>query len=98
MTFVTLKPDFEFDPADDALLCKELILQVRKTIGPFATPKRVVIATDLPKTRSGKVCTALFLHLLSAKPDWFDFLDHASYPQEDRIRRGRLARRSLDSR
>jgi acetyl-CoA synthetase len=29
--------------------------QVRTHIGPFATPKRVVIVPDLPKTRSGKI-------------------------------------------
>jgi acetyl-CoA synthetase len=32
-----------------------LRLQVRSHIGPFATPKRVVIIPDLPKTRSGKI-------------------------------------------
>lgn len=34
---------------------KQLTLQIRKSIGPFATPKKVVIVRDLPKTRSGKI-------------------------------------------
>nr|KAJ3402446.1 acetyl-CoA synthetase [Polyrhizophydium stewartii] len=34
---------------------KALIGQVRTHIGPFATPQRVVIVHDLPKTRSGKI-------------------------------------------
>lgn len=34
---------------------KELVLQVRKVIGPFAAPKKIFIVSDLPKTRSGKV-------------------------------------------
>lgn len=36
-------------------LQKSLKLQVRTHIGPFATPKRVIIVPDLPKTRSGKI-------------------------------------------
>jgi acetyl-CoA synthetase len=70
--FVTLKPsvlppdirqlwltcshsEFKFD--DEPSLSKELILQVRKVIGPFAAPKKIFIVADLPKTRSGKVRT-----------------------------------------
>ena len=48
--------EFTFDPSDEAGLTKELTLQVRKVIGPFAAPKQVYIVPDLPKTRSGKVC------------------------------------------
>jgi acetyl-CoA synthetase len=36
-------------------LQQALRAQVRNIIGPFATPKRVVIVPDLPKTRSGKI-------------------------------------------
>jgi AMP-binding enzyme C-terminal domain len=32
------------------------VIQVRKVIGPFAAPKKILIVSDLPKTRSGKVC------------------------------------------
>lgn len=53
--FVALKPAFASDKSKENDLIKELTLQVRKTIGPFATPKRIVIVEDLPKTRSGKV-------------------------------------------
>jgi acetyl-CoA synthetase len=49
IAYVTLKPDFKFDDADEAPLLKELVLQVRKTIGPFAAPKRIVLVSDLPK-------------------------------------------------
>lgn len=47
--------EFKFDGADEAALIKELTLQVRKVIGPFAAPKRIYLVADLPKTRSGKV-------------------------------------------
>jgi acetyl-CoA synthetase len=36
-------------------LRKELIQQVRKDIGPFATPDLLQWAPGLPKTRSGKI-------------------------------------------
>ncbi|KXS17871.1 acetyl CoA synthetase [Gonapodya prolifera JEL478] len=36
-------------------MTQELVQQVRQHIGPFATPKRIVISPDLPKTRSGKI-------------------------------------------
>jgi acyl-coenzyme A synthetase/AMP-(fatty) acid ligase len=47
--------EFAYDPNDETGLIKELVLQVRKVIGPFAAPKKVYIVSDLPKTRSGKV-------------------------------------------
>jgi acetyl-CoA synthetase len=34
---------------------KELVLQVRKEIGPFAAPDWIHFAPGLPKTRSGKI-------------------------------------------
>ena len=54
-SFVTLKPEFKYDESEEAGLIKELTLQVRKVIGPFAAPKKIFVVGDLPKTRSGKV-------------------------------------------
>ena len=34
---------------------KDLVVQVRKSIGPFAAPKAIYVVPDLPKTRSGKI-------------------------------------------
>lgn len=65
--FATLKPEFKYDPNDESGLIKELTLQVRKVIGPFAAPKRIFIVIDLPKTRSGKVRPhSLFAEVRSA--------------------------------
>lgn len=36
-------------------LSRDLITQVRKVIGPFASPKVIHTVPDLPKTRSGKI-------------------------------------------
>lgn len=49
--FVTLKQGYE--PADS--LKKILVEQVRKQIGPIATPDKIQFADALPKTRSGKI-------------------------------------------
>jgi acetyl-CoA synthetase len=49
--FVILNDGFEPSPA----LEKELVRQVRETIGPIAAPERVQITPGLPKTRSGKI-------------------------------------------
>lgn len=65
--YVTLKPDFEYD-SEEALI-KELVLQVRRNIGPFAAPKKIVIATDLPKTRSGKIMRRILRKIAAGESD-----------------------------
>lgn len=47
--------EFDYNKEDESGLAKELTLQVRKVIGPFAAPKKIYLVPDLPKTRSGKV-------------------------------------------
>ena len=49
--YVTLNDGVE--PSDD--LKKELVVHVRKVVGPIATPDKMQFATGLPKTRSGKI-------------------------------------------
>lgn len=49
--FVTLMDSVE--PSDE--LRKELVMQVRKEIGPIASPDVIQWAPGLPKTRSGKI-------------------------------------------
>jgi acetyl-CoA synthetase len=49
--FVILNDGFEKSPE----LERELVQQVRDTIGPIAAPERVQITPGLPKTRSGKI-------------------------------------------
>lgn len=50
-------------------LRKEFILQVRKSIGPFAAPKAVYIVPDLPKTRSGKIMRRILRKILAGEED-----------------------------
>ena len=48
---------------------KDLILQVRKSIGPFAAPKAIFIVPDLPKTRSGKIMRRILRKILAGEED-----------------------------
>jgi acetyl-CoA synthetase len=48
---------------------KELIMQVRRSIGPFAAPKTVYVVPDLPKTRSGKIMRRILRKILAGEED-----------------------------
>ncbi|KAF9883062.1 acetyl-CoA synthetase [Aspergillus nanangensis] len=48
---------------------KDLAMQVRKSIGPFATPKAVFVIDDLPKTRSGKIMRRILRKILCNEED-----------------------------
>ena len=62
--FVVLKSGIEILEGD---LEKELIQMVREKIGPVASFKRAVVATRLPKTRSGKILRKIMRHLADGK-------------------------------
>lgn len=65
--YVALKPTFSYDSQD--ALVKELVLQVRRNIGPFAAPKKILIVQDLPKTRSGKIMRRILRKIASNEGD-----------------------------
>lgn len=46
---------------------EESIKQLRKVIGPIATPKEVYVVEDLPKTRSGKIMRRVLRGLLTGE-------------------------------
>ena len=48
---------------------KDLVLQVRKSIGPFAAPKAIFLIDDLPKTRSGKIMRRILRKILAGEED-----------------------------
>ncbi|KAG0057334.1 acetyl-CoA synthetase [Gryganskiella cystojenkinii] len=64
--FVCLKPGISSHSND---LSKELILQVRKVIGPFAAPKKIYLVEDLPKTRSGKLMRRILRKIIAGESD-----------------------------
>ncbi len=63
--FVSIKDGYEIDEK----LRKELVMQVRKSIGPFAAPKAVFAIPDLPKTRSGKIMRRILRKILAGEED-----------------------------
>ncbi|MDE2257550.1 MAG: acetate--CoA ligase, partial [Xanthomonadaceae bacterium] len=63
--YVTLKAGV--DCSDD--LRRELIAQVRKEIGPIATPDHLHWAPALPKTRSGKIMRRILRKIAENAPD-----------------------------
>lgn len=48
---------------------KDLVMQVRKSIGPFAAPKAIFVIDDLPKTRSGKIMRRILRKILAGEED-----------------------------
>jgi len=63
--FVTLKQDIE--ETDE--LAKELIMHVRKEIGPIAAPEKIQFAPSLPKTRSGKIMRRILRKIAEKSTD-----------------------------
>lgn len=63
--FVSIKDGNEINDQ----LKKDLILQVRKSIGPFAAPKAIFCVPDLPKTRSGKIMRRILRKILAGEED-----------------------------
>ncbi|CAJ0545731.1 Ff.00g092040.m01.CDS01 [Fusarium sp. VM40] len=63
--FVDLKEGVE--SSDE--LRKELVVQVRKSIGPFAAPKAVYVVPDMPKTRSGKIMRRVLRKIVAGEED-----------------------------
>jgi acetyl-CoA synthetase len=63
--FVTLKEGVQ--PSEE--LKKELILHVRKEIGPIAAPDKLQFAPALPKTRSGKIMRRILRKIAEGQPD-----------------------------
>jgi acetyl-CoA synthetase len=63
--YVSLKEGVEETPA----VAAELRNQVRKVIGPFATPDHVILTSALPKTRSGKIMRRVLRKIIAQQTD-----------------------------
>lgn len=83
--FVSLKKQV----SDVASAKKEMILQVRKEIGPFAAPKGILLVDDLPKTRSGKIMRRILRKILAGEEDQLGDVSTLANPEvvEDLISR-----------
>eukprot|EP00887_Chlorella_sp_A99_P006499 scaffold3.g6499.t1 len=65
--FVTLMGGHSYPATDD--IRKGLVAQVRKVIGPIATPDVIHWAPGLPKTRSGKIMRRILRKIASNEED-----------------------------
>ena len=65
VAFCSLKPGNK----DIVMAIAELTQQVRRIIGPFATPKRIFVTADLPKTRSGKIMRRILRKIVCGESD-----------------------------
>ena len=64
----------------EADLNKELTIQVRKVIGPFAAPKKIFLVDDLPKTRSGKIMRRVLRKIIAGEGDQLGDLSSIADP------------------
>ncbi|KAG5955728.1 Acetyl-coenzyme A synthetase [Claviceps arundinis] len=74
--FVSVKDGVEVSDA----LRKEFIMQVRRSIGPFAAPKAIHVVPDLPKTRSGKIMRRILRKILAGEEDQLGDISTLSDP------------------
>jgi acetyl-CoA synthetase len=63
---------------------KELVTNVRKEIGPFAAPSRIIVVESLPKTRSGKIMRRILRKIAAGKTE--DFGDTSTLADPSVIR------------
>ncbi|KAK9762023.1 acetyl-coenzyme A synthetase 2 [Basidiobolus ranarum] len=76
--YITLKPDYA--DKEEAGMIKELVAAIRKHIGPFATPKKIYIVPDLPKTRSGKIMRRILRKIVAGEADTLGDLSTVADP------------------
>jgi acetyl-CoA synthetase len=55
--------------AETEELKKELVMHVRKEIGPIAAPEKIQFAPSLPKTRSGKIMRRILRKIAEKSTD-----------------------------
>lgn len=79
--YVSLKSSFKAEDIETIeAVKKELILTVRKEIGPFAAPKMILLVDDLPKTRSGKIMRRILRKVLAGEEDQLGDISTLSNP------------------
>lgn len=79
--YVSLKKEKGIPEEELEAIKKELVLTVRKEIGPFAAPKLIILVDDLPKTRSGKIMRRILRKVLAGEADSLGDISTLSNPQ-----------------
>lgn len=68
---------------------------MRKVIGPFATPKKIYIVSDLPKTRSGKIMRRIMRKVIAGEGDQLGDLSTLAEPGVVSVIKDKVAAMSL---
>ena len=68
VAFVILRQDEIADAPDETALAKILREHVAKQIGPIAKPRQILVVSELPKTRSGKIMRRLLRDVAEDRP------------------------------
>lgn len=84
MAFVVLEPwlkqSIEAGERKDTEASTLAVQLVRKEIGPFASPRKVFVVDDLPKTRSGKIMRRVLRKIVQGQQDQLGELSTLSNP------------------
>ena len=68
VAFVILRQDELGNAPDDAAISQTLRAHVAKEIGPIAKPRQILVVSELPKTRSGKIMRRLLRDVAEDRP------------------------------
>ena len=68
VAFVILRQDELGDAPDDSAISQTLRAHVAKEIGPIAKPRQILVVSELPKTRSGKIMRRLLRDVAEDRP------------------------------
>jgi acetyl-CoA synthetase len=68
VAFVILRQDEINDAPDEESIGKILRAWVSEKIGPIARPRQIMVVTELPKTRSGKIMRRLLRDVAEGRP------------------------------
>lgn len=77
---VSINSISSLSPEMENQLRTEMTKLVRKSIGPLATPKYIILTSDLPKTRSGKIMRRLLRKILAGEGDQLGDLSTLNNP------------------
>jgi acetyl-CoA synthetase len=68
VAFVILRQDEIDDAPDEESIAKILRAWVSEKIGPIARPRQIMVVSELPKTRSGKIMRRLLRDVAEGRP------------------------------
>ncbi|KAL3315282.1 Acetyl-coenzyme A synthetase, cytoplasmic [Cichlidogyrus casuarinus] len=81
--FVVMRDNHEYNEQ----VHKELVIKIREEIGPIATPDKIQVISELPKTRSGKVMRRILAKFVTGMTDVGDVSTLANMAVLDELKK-----------